>query len=57
MIYNNSITIYHKENDLDTLTHLEKWKRYNYEYRKNEFKQKYFKNALLHNYKLYTRRD
>ena len=31
MIYNNSITIYHKENDLDTLTHLEKWKRYNYD--------------------------
>lgn len=29
MITNNSVTIYHKDG-LDTTTHLEKWKRFNY---------------------------
>ena len=31
MITNSSLTIYHLEKDLDLVTHLEKWTRYNYD--------------------------
>ena len=30
MIVNSSLTVYHKEEGLDLVTHLERWTRHNY---------------------------